>query len=118
MTNNSWKERTELLLGKEKADRLAQAHVLVVGLGGVGAYAAEMVCRAGVREMTIADSDDVSESNINRQLVALHSTVGRAKSDVLAERLLDINPDLQLHVVQRYIRDEETDRIPCRPRRR
>jgi tRNA A37 threonylcarbamoyladenosine dehydratase len=98
-------------LGDEKADRLTQAHVLVVGLGGVGAYAAEMVCRAGVGEMTIADSDDVSESNINRQLVALHSTVGRAKSDVLAERLLDINPDLQLHVVQRYIRDEETDRI-------
>ena len=111
MTNSSWRERTKLLLGDEKADRLTQAHVLVVGLGGVGAYAAEMVCRAGVGEMTIADSDDVSESNINRQLVALHSTVGRAKSDVLAERLLDINPDLQLHVVQQYIRDEETDRI-------
>ena len=109
MTN--WLERTELLLGEEKLNILKNANVLVVGVGGVGAYAAEMVCRAGVGEMTIADSDDVSESNINRQLVALHSTVGRAKSDVLAERLLDINPDLQLHVVQRYIRDEETDRI-------
>lgn len=108
---SNWKERTELLLGAEKAAMLAKAHVLVVGLGGVGAYAAEMICRAGVGEMTIADSDDVSESNINRQLVALHSTVGRAKSDVLAERLLDINPNLQLHIVQRYIRDEETDRI-------
>ena len=108
---DNWLERTELLLGREKLDRLKQAHVLVVGLGGVGAYAAEMVARAGVGRMTIADADAVSPSNINRQLVALHSTVGRQKADILAERLRDINPEIELEVVNRYIRDEETYRL-------
>lgn len=108
---DNWLERTELLLGREKLDRLKQAHVLVVGLGGVGAYAAEMVARAGVGRMTIADADAVSPSNINRQLVALHSTVGRQKADILAERLRDINPGIELEVVNRYIRDEETYRL-------
>ncbi len=89
-------ERTSLLLGEEKLERLQQAHVLVVGLGGVGAYAAEMLVRAGIGRMTIADADVVSLSNINRQLVALHSTIGRLKADILAERLRDIAPDLQL----------------------
>ena len=96
MTNDNWLERTELLLGAEKLERLRRAHVLVVGLGGVGAYAAEMIARAGVGRMTIADADTVSPSNINRQLVALHSTVGRPKAEVLAERLRDINPDIEL----------------------
>ena len=103
-----WMERTSLLLGEEKLERLRQAHVLVVGLGGVGAYAAEMIARAGVGRMTIADADAVSLSNINRQLVALHSTVGRRKADVLAERLRDIDPDIELTVVDRYIKDDET----------
>lgn len=105
---DNWLERTELLLGKEKLDLLRQAHVLVVGLGGVGAYAAEMVARAGVGRMTIADADAVAPSNINRQLVALHSTVGRQKAEVLADRLRDINPAIGLTIVNRYIRDEET----------
>lgn len=105
---DNWLERTGLLLGAEKLDRLRNAHVLVVGLGGVGAYAAEMIARAGVGRMTVADADTVSPSNINRQLVALHSTVGRLKAEVLAERLRDINPELELTVVARYIRDEET----------
>lgn len=104
----SWMERTSLLLGEEKLERLCRAHVLVVGLGGVGAYAAEMLVRAGIGRMTIADADVVSLSNINRQLVALHSTVGRPKAEVLAERLRDINPELQLTIVNKYIRDEET----------
>ncbi len=108
---DNWLERTELLLGEEKLDRLKRAHVLVVGLGGVGAYAAEMVARAGVGRMTIADADAVSPSNINRQLVALHSTIGRQKADILAERLRDINPAIELEVVNRYIRDEETYRL-------
>ena len=108
---DNWLERTELLLGEEKLARLKRAHVLVVGLGGVGAYAAEMVARAGVGKMTIADADAVNTTNINRQLVALHSTVGRQKADVLAERLRDINPDIELTVVNRYIRDEETYRL-------
>lgn len=104
----SWTERTELLLGKDKLNILQSAHVLVVGLGGVGAYAAEMVARAGVGHMTIADADTVGESNINRQLLALHSTIGRHKSEVMAERLRDINPNIELHVVTDYIRDEKT----------
>ena len=104
----SWTERTELLLGKEKLNILQNAHVLVVGLGGVGAYAAEMVARAGVGRMTIADADTVGESNINRQLLALHSTIGRHKSEVMAERLRDINPNIELHVITDYIRDEKT----------
>ena len=81
-----WTERTRLLLGDEKLGRLRSAHVLVVGLGGVGAYAAEMIVRAGAGRLTIADADHVAETNINRQLVALHSTVGRPKAEVLAER--------------------------------
>lgn len=103
-----WLERTELLLGEEKLRKLQDAHVLVVGLGGVGAYAAEMICRSGVGHMTIADADYVCASNINRQLIALHSTVGRHKTEVLAERLRDINPDIDLHIVEGFIKDEAT----------
>lgn len=108
---NNWLERTELLLGAEKLAMLRNAHVLVVGVGGVGAYAAEMIVRAGVGRMTIADADNVSLSNINRQLVALHSTVGRPKCEILAERLKDINPELELHTVNRFIKDSETDEL-------
>lgn len=104
----SWTERTELLLGEEKSTILRNAHVLVVGLGGVGAYAAEMIARAGVGHMTIADADTVGETNINRQLLALHSTIGRYKSEVMAERLRDINPNIDLQIVTDYIRDEKT----------
>ncbi|WP_294599675.1 tRNA threonylcarbamoyladenosine dehydratase [uncultured Rikenella sp.] len=110
-SRNDWQERTELLLGPEKAARLRQAHVLVVGLGGVGAYAAEMIARSGVSRLTIVDADTVSLSNINRQLVALHSTVGRPKADVLASRLRDIHPALELTVIQEYIKDEATDAL-------
>ena len=108
---SDWLERTELLLGSEKLAKLRSAHVLVVGLGGVGAYAAEMITRAGVGELTLADADRVNATNINRQLIALHSTVGRPKAEVLAERLRDIAPDVRLHVVERYVKDEETDRL-------
>ncbi|MFI3316843.1 MAG: ThiF family adenylyltransferase, partial [Rikenellaceae bacterium] len=107
----SWLERTELLLGDEKLEILKNANVLVVGVGGVGAYAAEMIARAGVGRMTIADADTVTESNINRQLVALHSTVGEYKTDILSARLRDINPNLQLRVVAQYIKDELTDQL-------
>ncbi len=104
----SWLERTELLFGEHKTELLCQSNVLVVGLGGVGAYAAEMICRAGVGRMTIADADKVAESNINRQLVALRSTLGQSKAAVLAARLKDINPALELTVVEGYIKDEAT----------
>lgn len=100
-----WQQRTRLLLGQEKADRLQHAHVLVVGLGGVGAYAAEMICRAGVGRMTIVDADSVQPTNLNRQLPALHSTLGQAKADVMAARLRDINPQLELTVVQAFLKD-------------
>lgn len=106
-----WLERSELMFGKEGLERLKNAAVLIVGVGGVGAYAAEMLVRAGIGKMVIADSDTVSESNINRQLVALHSTIGRAKTEVLSERLYDINPKLDLRVVNEYIKDEKTDQI-------
>lgn len=101
-----WQQRTQLLLGEEKRQRLARAHVLVVGLGGVGAYAAEMICRAGVGRMTIVDADTVQPTNINRQLTALHSTVGLPKAEVLAARFRDINPDVQLNVLPVFLKDE------------
>ena len=104
-----WKQRTRLLLGEEKMERLQQAHVLVVGLGGVGAYAAEMICRAGVGRMTIVDADTVQPTNINRQLPALHSTMGREQAEGLAERFKDINPDIQLTVLPVFLKD---DNIP------
>lgn len=106
-----WLERTSLLLGDVKLERLRNANVLVVGLGGVGAYAAEMITRAGVGRMTIADADVISESNINRQLIALHSTVNRPKTEVMAERLRDINPKIELTIVSRFIKDDETDAL-------
>lgn len=108
---NPWLERTELLLGNDKLALLEKAHVLIVGLGGVGAYAAEMIVRSGVGAVTLVDADYISESNINRQLIALHSTVGCSKADVLARRLLDINPELHLTPLQRYIKDEATDQL-------
>lgn len=106
-----WQSRTELLIGEEGLEKLSKSHVLQVGLGGVGAYSAEQLCRAGVGEMTIVDADTVSVSNINRQLPALHSTVGKSKVQVMADRLLDINPDLKLHCIEEFIRDERTTEI-------
>ena len=103
-----WLQRTDLLVGTDALNRLQAMHVLVVGLGGVGAYAAEMLCRAGVGEMTIVDADCVEETNLNRQLLALTTTIGRPKADVMAERLLQINPEIKLHRVHEFIRDERT----------
>lgn len=102
-----WTDRTELLLGKDKMQRLRDAHVLVVGVGGVGAYAAEMLCRAGVGEMTLIDADTVQPTNINRQLPATHATLGRPKVEVLAERFLAINPDIKLHALCQYLKEED-----------
>lgn len=103
---NEWQQRTQLLLGDEKMERLRRAHVLVVGLGGVGAYAAEMICRAGVGRMTIVDADTVQPTNINRQLPALFSTIGEKKTEVLEARYKDINPDVQLTVLPVFLKDE------------
>ena len=108
---NNWKERTELLLGRERLDYLATVHVLIVGLGGVGAYAAEQICRAGIGKMTIVDADIVNMSNLNRQLPALHSTIGKPKAEVVGARLKDINPELELTVINEFIRDKRTEEI-------
>ena len=110
-----WQERTALLLGERRVVSLAQRHVLVAGLGGVGAYAAEMICRGGVGRMTIVDGDTVQPGNRNRQLPALRSTEGRAKAEVMAERLRDINPALELEVIDEYLRDDRLEEIARRP---
>lgn len=104
--DNRWTDRTALLLGEDKMERLARSHVLVVGVGGVGAYAADMICRAGVGEMTIVDADIINVTNINRQLPAMHSTLGQSKVEVMAQRLRDVNPDIKLHVLETYLTEE------------
>jgi tRNA A37 threonylcarbamoyladenosine dehydratase len=101
-----WLQRTELLVGDEKLEKLKNANILVVGLGGVGAFAAEMICRAGVGHMTIVDGDVVSVTNINRQLPALTTHIGEKKAEIMAKRLLHINPELQLEVIPEFIRDD------------
>ena len=107
----SWTDRTELLLGKEKMQRLRDAHVLVVGVGGVGAYAAEMLCRAGVGTLTLIDADTMQPTNINRQLPATHATLGRPKVEVLAERFRDINPDIRVNALPIYIKEEDVEAL-------
>ena len=104
---NNWLQRGTLLLGEEKQSRLSKANILVVGLGGVGSWGTEMLCRAGVGELTIVDADAVSITNINRQLPATHSVIGCLKTEVLGQRLHDINPDLLLHERPMYMKEED-----------
>ena len=106
-----WTERAELLFRKEGLEKLQNAHVLVVGLGGVGSFAAEFLARAGVGKMTIVDGDVVDITNINRQLPALHSTVGQPKISIMGDRLMDINPELQLTRVQEFLSPERAFEI-------
>ena len=106
-----WMSRTQLLLGDEKVETLITKNVLVVGLGGVGGICAEMIARAGIGKMTIVDADTVDLSNTNRQIPALHSTAGKLKATVLAERLQDINPDLQITVLPQYLQNELIDTL-------
>jgi tRNA A37 threonylcarbamoyladenosine dehydratase len=101
-----WLQRTELLLGAEALEQLQKIHVLIIGLGGVGSFAAEFLARSGVGRMTIVDGDTVDLTNTNRQLPALHSTVGKAKTTVMAERLRDINPLLDLRVIHEFLTPE------------
>lgn len=102
----SWLARTGLLIGEQGLEKLSSANVLVVGLGGVGAFAAEMICRAGIGSMTIVDGDTVHVTNRNRQLPALISTEGQEKTEIMAQRMRDINPELKLTVISEYLRDE------------
>lgn len=99
----NWKARTEILLGKARMEKLAHAHVFVAGLGGVGGTAAEMLVRAGIGFLTIADGDLFETSNRNRQTGALVSTTGKKKTSVLAERFLDINPALKLTEIPEFL---------------
>jgi len=106
-----WKERAALLFKEEGLEKLQNAKVLVVGLGGVGSFAAEFLARAGVGNMTIVDGDVVDITNINRQLPALHSTVGQPKITIVGDRLMDINPDLNLTRVQEFLSPERAFEI-------
>ncbi len=101
-----WTERAELLIKKEGLDKLKNSNVLIVGVGGVGSFAAEFIARAGVGKITIVDGDVVDITNINRQLPALHSTVGLPKVDVVGARLLDINPELKLTKITEFLSPE------------
>jgi len=103
-----WQSRTELLLGKERVDKLRNKHVLVAGVGGVGAYTIEMLARAGVGELTIVDADVVKPSNRNRQLIALSSTEDKLKVDIMKERLLDINPDIKVNTFSFFLKEDTT----------
>ena len=102
----TWEARTELLLGEENIAKLRASHVLVMGLGGVGSATCEHLCRAGIGELTIVDGDVVNETNRNRQLPALVSNQGLLKAEVMAKRLLDINPNLKLHIFSEYVKDQ------------
>ncbi|MBP7273439.1 MAG: tRNA threonylcarbamoyladenosine dehydratase [Saprospiraceae bacterium] len=106
MSSPHWLQRTALLIGDKNIATLAKANVLVIGLGGVGSYAAEFLCRAGIGKMTIADGDVVDVTNKNRQLQALSSTVGMSKATLMGARLRDINPDLQLTVIDEFLTPE------------
>ena len=106
-----WQERAELLFKEEGLNRLKKANVLVVGLGGVGSFAAEFLVRAGVGNMTIVDGDTIDITNINRQLPALHSTVGQPKVKIVGDRLMDINPELNLTRVEEFLSPERAIEI-------
>lgn len=106
-----WTERAALLFEKEGLEKLQNAHVLVVGLGGVGSFAAEFLARAGVGALTIVDGDVVDITNINRQLPALHSTVGQPKIDIVGNRLMDINPELKLTKIKEFLSPERAFEI-------
>jgi tRNA A37 threonylcarbamoyladenosine dehydratase len=110
-----WLSRTELLIGKENIDKLTRARVLVAGLGGVGGYAAEQLCRAGIGEMTIIDGDVVTTSNRNRQIIALESNEGKKKADLFAARLTDINPAVKLNVISDYLKEDRFEAIMDQP---
>ena len=103
--------RTARLLGEDAIDKLKGAHVCVFGVGGVGSYVVEALARCGVGTLTIIDGDKVAESNINRQLIATHSTIGRDKVEVAKERILDINPDAIVHTVCEFITPERIEEL-------
>ncbi len=111
MQDKHWISRTTLLIGDEKLNKLINSHVLVVGLGGIGSFAAEFIARAGVGKMTIVDGDIVDPTNRNRQLQAMHSTHGMSKADLMAERLKDINPEIEIKIIKEFLSPEKATEI-------
>ena len=109
--DTSWLSRTQLLIGEDKLAKLTLSHVMVVGMGGVGSYAAEFICRSGIGKMTIIDGDVVDPTNRNRQLPALAVNHGKPKADIMAERLKDINPELELTVIKEFINPEMVEKL-------
>ena len=103
---DNWLDRAELLIKEDGIKKLKNSNVLIVGMGGVGSFAAEFIVRAGVGKLTIVDGDDIDNTNINRQLPAMKSTVGKLKVDVMAERLKDINPELELTILNEFLSPE------------
>ena len=108
---SEWLQRTELLVKEEGIERLQSANILIVGLGGVGSFAAEFLVRSGIENLTIVDGDTVDITNINRQLPALNSTIGKNKTDVVAERILDINPEINLKKINEFLEPERMEEI-------
>ena len=108
---NEQNSRTAMLLGASAIEKLASARVAVFGVGGVGGYLAEALARAGVGALDLIDNDTVSVSNLNRQIIALRSTVGRLKVEVMAERIRDINPDCRVHALPLFYLPEEADKF-------
>ena len=108
---SEWLQRTELLVKEEGIERLQNANILIVGLGGVGSFAAEFLVRSGIGNLTIVDGDIVDITNINRQLPALNSTIGKNKTDVVAERILDINPEINLKKINEFLEPERMEEI-------
>ncbi len=109
--DTSWLSRTELLIGEEKLNKLTQSHIMIVGMGGVGSFAAEFICRSGIGKITIIDGDVVDPTNRNRQLPALSTNHGISKADIMAERLLAINPELKLTVIKEFINPEMVEQL-------
>lgn len=108
---SEWLQRTELLVKEEGIERLQSANILIVGLGGVGSFAAEFLVRSGIGNLTIVDGDTVDITNINRQLPALNSTIGKNKTDVVAKRILDINPEINLKKINEFLEPERMEEI-------
>ncbi len=111
MEDFSWLGRTSLLIGDDKVKSLSQKHVMVVGMGGVGSFAAEFICRSGIGKMTIIDGDVVDPTNRNRQLPALSTNHGVSKADIMAERILAINPEIELTVIKKFVTPEMVEEL-------
>ena len=109
--NNNWLNRTEILIGKENIEKLRKANIVVFGLGGVGSYVVEGLVRAGIGNITIVDKDIVDTTNINRQLIATTDTIGKAKTEVETERILKINPNINITSIQEFVDSNNIDKI-------